>query len=443
MMKRLKKIFRRLIKDSGGPFPRGLILAGVAILTFFFGSLTLWAALAPVEGAVVSPGIIGVSSHRKQIQHLGGGIVKAIHVTDGDKVTKGQLLIELRDVTSAAELRRLEGRRTEVLAVMARLEAEREGTETMQVPDALSETQDDPSTEAVLNRQTSIFNSNRSLIQDQLSVFEKKIDQSQEEITGLQGRIKYKQQEIKLLAAELRNIRKAVKKGLIPKDEELQLKQKFALLKGNLIGLQSEMGRLEQVVLETQVMKREKQAQLVADLSEKMRSQESELFDLEQQIITARDVLQRTNIRSPIDGTVVNLQVHSLDGVISSGQNIMEIVPANDELIVEVFLSPEDIDDVSVGMPADVRLTSVSRRQRVPMQGVVTVISADRLNNSQTGMDYYSARVALSPATTDKEGVSLIPGMGADVFIRTGARTPFEYLLSPIATSLQFSLREN
>jgi HlyD family type I secretion membrane fusion protein len=441
-MQRLKKIFSRLIQYNGGPFPRSLILAGVAILSFFFGSLTLWAALAPVEGAVVSPGIIGVSSHHKQIQHLEGGIVKAIYVTDGDKVTKGQLLIELHDVTSAAELRRLQGRRIEALAVIARLEAEQAGAETIKVPDLLSRTQGDPSTESVLSRQITIFYNNRSLIQDQLSVFEMKIDQSQEEISGLRGRIKYKQQEIRLLSAELKNIRQAVKKGLIPKDEELQLQQKFALLKGNLIGLQSEMGRLEQVILETQVKKREKQAKLIADLSEKIRSQESELFDLEQQIIKAKDVLQRTSIRSPIDGTVVNLEVHSLGGVIESGQNIMEIVPANDELIVEVFLSPEDIDDVSVGMPADVRLTSISRRQRIPMQGVVTVISADRLSNSQSGMDYYSARVALSPATSDQERISLIPGMGADVFIRTGARTPFEYLLSPIATSLQFALRE-
>jgi HlyD family type I secretion membrane fusion protein len=442
-MDRLKKILSRLKLDDAGPFPKGLILAGIAILAFFFGSLTLWTALAPVEGAVVSPGIIGVSSHRKQIQHLEGGIVKTIHVADGDKVTKGQPLIELRHVTTAAELRRLQGRRTEVLAVIARLEAEQSGADNIEMPDTLSQTQSNPSTESVMNRQTTIFNSNRSLIQDQLSVFEKKIDQSKEEITGLKGRIKYKQQEIKLLSAELRNIRKAVKKGLIPKDEELQLKQKFALLKGNLIGLQSEMGRIEQVVLETEVKKREKQAQLVADLSEKIRSQESDLFDLEQQIIKAKDILERTSIRSPIDGTVVNLQVHSLDGVIESGQSIMEIVPANDELVVEVFLSPEDIDDVSVGMPADVRLTSVSRRQRIPMQGVVTIISADRLNNPQTGMDYYSARVALSPATTDQNHISLIPGMGADVFIRTGARTPIEYLLSPIASSLQFALREN
>jgi membrane fusion protein, epimerase transport system len=441
-MQRLKKTFSPMILNNGGPFPRSLILAGVAILFFFFGSLTLWAALAPVEGAVVSPGIIGVSSHHKQIQHLEGGIVKAIHVTDGDKVIKGQLLVELHDVTSAAELRRLQGRRIEALAVIARLEAEQAGADTMKIPDLLSQTEGDPDTESVLSRQITIFNSNRSLIQDQLSVFEKKIDQSHEEISGLRGRIKYKQQEIKLLSAELKNIKQAVQKGLLPKDEELQLQQKSALLQGDLIGLQSEMGRLDQVILETQVKKREKQAKLIADISENIRSQESDLFDLEQQIIKAKDVLQRTSIRSPIDGTVVNLQVHSLGGVIESGQNIMEIVPANDELIIEVFLSPEDIDDVSVGMPADVRLTSISRRQRIPMQGVVTVISADRLNNSQTGTDYYSARVALSPSTSAQDHISLIPGMGADVFIRTGARTPFEYLLSPIANSLQFALRE-
>jgi multidrug efflux pump subunit AcrA (membrane-fusion protein) len=112
-------------------------------------------------------------------------------------------------------------------------------------------------------------------------------------------------------------------------------------------------------------------------------------------------------------------------------------------LIVEVFLEPEDIDDVSVGLPADIRFTSVNRRQRLPIQGEVTFISADRLNNAQTGQDYYSARVTLSQAAIDENNALLIPGMGADVFIRTGARTPLDYLLSPIVNSLQFALREN
>ncbi|MGD8910781.1 MAG: HlyD family type I secretion periplasmic adaptor subunit [Chromatiales bacterium] len=425
------------------PFPRSLILGGLSILFIFLLSLSAWSALAPIEGAIVSPGIISVSSHRKQIQHLEGGIVEAIHVTDGDEVKKGQLLLDLRNVTADAELRRLHGRHTEVRAVIARLEAEEAGKDKLEFPEELLKAQDDTVTQSLLSRQTSIFNNNQSLVRDQLAVYEKKIGQAQEEIDGLKGRIKYKRQEAKLLEAQLNNIKLAVEKGLIPKAEELKLGQKYALLKGDLIGLKSEQGRLQKLILETRVQQKETQAQWQSDLSEQIRSQESLLFDLNQQIVKAQDVMDRTRIISPIDGVVVNMQVHSRDGVIDSGQLLMEIVPSNDELIVDVFLDPEDINDISVGMPADVRLTSVSRRQRIPMEGVISRISADRLTNPQTGKDYYSARVSLSPSVTDQQHLSLVPGMGADVFIRTGARTPFDYLLSPIADSLQFALREN
>jgi HlyD family type I secretion membrane fusion protein len=429
--------------EDNDPFPRSLLLSGFSILVFFFFSLATWSALAPIEGAVVSSGIISVSSHRKQIQHLEGGIIEAIHVTDGDLVKKGQLLVELRNVAAAAELRRLHGRHMEVQTVIARLEAEREGKEHIDFPLEIKEIEDDPVTLSLIKRQTSIFNNNRSLVRDQLTVFEKKIDQAQEEIVGVKGRIKYKRDEAKLLDTQLSNLKKAVDKGLIAKSEELKLGQKNALLKGDLIGLKSELGRLEKLKLETEVQQKESQAQWLADLSEQIRSQESELFDLNQQIIKAQDVMDRTQIFSPIEGTVVNLQVHSLDGVIESGQSLMEIVPSDDELIVEVFLDPEDIDDISVGMQADVSLTSVSRRQRIPMEGVITRISADRLTNPQTGKDFYSARVTLSPSVTEQQILSLIPGMGADVFIKTGARTPFDYLLSPIADSIQFALRES
>jgi HlyD family type I secretion membrane fusion protein len=429
--------------DENSPFPIKMIVAGFSILLLFIGSLVLWVSVAPVEGAVVSPGIIGVSTHRKQIQHLEGGIVKAIHVSDGDEVTEGQLLLELRNIKSYAELRRLQGRRFEVLVIIARLEAEQGGKEKFELPQDFDLFDSDLDTDSVLNRQSMIFNSNRTLIRDQLSVFEKKIDQAREEISGLDGRVDYKQQEIKHLTTELGNVNHAVEKGLIAKDEALKLQQKLALLKGELIGLKSEQGRMQQVLLETRVKKSEKSAQLLVNLSEAIRSHEAELFDLEQQIVKAQDVLNRTRILSPIEGTVVNLQVHSVDGVINPGQSLMEIVPSGDELIVEVFLQPDDIDDVSVGMPADVRFTSVNKRQRIPIQGEVTLISADRLYNSQTGQDYYSARVTLSQTVIEENQMLLIPGMGADVFIRTGSRTPLDYLLSPIVNSLQFALREN
>jgi HlyD family type I secretion membrane fusion protein len=431
-----------LKSNESGPFPVKLIIAGFAILFMFVGLLGVWMSVAPVEGAVVSPGIIGVSSHRKQIQHLEGGIVKAIHVSDGDKVTEGQLLMELQDIGSYAELRRLQGRRLEVLAIIARLEAESGAKQTFELPEDLIKLDIDIDVAPVLKRQSMIFKSNQSLINQQLSVFEKKIDQSLEEISGLDGRIDYKKQEIKYLSTELSDVKQALKRGLVAKDEVLKRKQQLAFLQGELIGLKSDQARLQQLVLETRVMKSEKSAQLLVDRSEQIRVHEAELFDLEQQIVKAQDILDRTHILSPIDGTVVNLQVHSLDGVINAGQSVMEIVPADDELIVEVFLEPEDIDDVNVGLPADIRFTSVNKRQRIPIQGEVTFISADRLHNAQTGQDYYSARVTLSQTAIDENKTLIIPGMGADVFIRTGARTPLDYLLSPIVNSLQIALRE-
>jgi HlyD family type I secretion membrane fusion protein len=438
----IKHIDGGSLKFSDEPFPKQLIRGGIVIIVIFIASLFIWASLAPIDGAVVSPGIIGVSSHRKQIQHLESGIIEAILVTDGDKVKKGQLLVKLRDVTAAAELQRLHGSLVEVEMVIARLEAERSDKIYFDNPLATEEKYDTQLVQSLFKAQTSILNNNHSLIQDQLAVFEKKIDQSQEELSGLKGRIKYKRQEKRLLRRELNNIKSAVEKGLIPKDKELQLGQKYALLNGTLISLQSNRGRLEQQILETRVQQREIMAQRLADLSEQIRSHKSKRFDLKQQIATAQDVMERTRINSPIDGTVVNLQVHSLDGVIQSGQSLMEIVPSDDELVVEAYIDPNDIDDIAVGLPADVRLTSVSRRQRVPLEGVVSQVSADRLINAQSGEGYYSARITLVPNSISREHFALIPGMGVDVFIRTGARTPFDYLLSPIADSIQFALRE-
>jgi HlyD family type I secretion membrane fusion protein len=425
------------------PFPMTLILSGFTILAIFIVCLVTWASLAPLEGAIVSPGIISVSGHRKLIQHLEGGIVETIHVSDGDQVSSGQLLIELHHVTSSAELYRLQGRYSEVLAAIARFEAERSGSDVINFSQELLINRNDPAIASLISSQNTIFQNNRSLINDKFAVFEKKIAQTQEEINGLTGRIDFKEQEINLLRTELNSVKNAVDKGLLPKDKKLQLGQKYALLRGDLIGLQSELGRLEQLILETRVQQKEVKAQWIAELSEEKRSHESQLFDLEQQIIKAQDVLKRTRITSPIAGTVVNLQVHSLDGVVEPGQIIMEIVPANDDLIVDVFLDPVDINDIAVGMLADVRLTSVNRRRRIPMQGSVTHVSADRLTNPQTGEDYYSAHITLSQEVFEQENIALIPGMGADVFIRTGARTPFEYLLSPIVDSLQLALREN
>ncbi len=429
--------------DYPRPFPVSAILAGLVTVVFFVGTLGFWAAMAPLESAVVSPGIIGVASYRKQVQHLEGGIVEAILVNDGDRVSKGQQLIQLRDVKPAAELRQLEGQYVEAQAVVARLLAERDGLEAIAFPDELLARADDPSTSAVMAGQRGILDSQRTLMHDRQAVLDKKIAQAQEAINGLEGRVEAKRQQRSLILAESKTVEEALKKRLAPASKGLKLKQRLAETKDELIAYETEIGRLEQQILETRLQKSKARAERLAEISEQLRMQRAALFDLTQKMIKARDVLERTRILSPIDGVVVNLQIHSHDGVIEAGQPLLEVVPENDELIVEVFIDPEDIDEVWAGMPADVRLTSLNRRRRVPMEGILSGVSADRLTNPQTGEDYYRARVTLTQDALSSAGVALVAGMGADVFLRTGARSPLDYLLSPITKSLQFGLREN
>lgn len=424
------------------PFPPRLMLAGFLLVSLFLVSLGGWSSLAPIEGAVVSHGIISVSSYRKQIQHLEGGIVETIHVSDGDKVVAGQLLVQLRNIKPATTLRQLQGEFNEAQAVVARLQAERDNLDEINFPEELVARAEDPAISSVMSGQMNILHSRSSLMQDKQAVLEQKITQTREDITGLKGQAKEKNKQMQSLRAEYQITVNALKQGLVAKADELKLKQRLAETRGEIIGIQSEIGQREQNILELRLQKSEVEAQRIADIAEQLRTQRAMLFELSQKIISASDVLNRTKIVSPIDGEVVNLQIHSHEGVIKAGQPLMEVVPADDELVVEASIAPKDIDEVWIGMPANVVLTSISRRQRVPMAGTVTDLSADRLTNELTGEDYYRVRIEILPQSVDSTSVNLVAGMGADVFLRTGARTPLDYLLSPITKSLRMGLRE-
>lgn len=429
--------------QASRPFPLRLIAAGFTLVALFLSSFAVWSTLAPIEGAVVSPGIVSVASHRNQIQHLEGGIVESIRVRDGDHVTQGQLLVQLRDVQPAAELRQLERQYFEALAVVARLLAERDDLQDVDYPEALQSRAADPAIASVMTGQTNILASRQTLVQDRRSLLEHKIAQAEEEIKGLEGQIQAKNRQRKFIFQELSTVEEALAKKLVPKSKALKLRQHLAETEGDLSGYQSEMGRLEQSILEMRLQISEARAQRIAEITEQLRTQRAGLFDLSQKIVAARDVLHRTRIVSPIDGIVVNLQIHTQDGVISAGQPLLEVVPTDDDLVIHAFVDPEDIDEVRIGMPADVRLTSFSRRKRVPLEGVVAGLSADRLSDPETGLDYYRARIELLPEASDSARSNMVAGMGAEVFIRTGARTLLDYLLSPITRSLQLGLREH
>jgi HlyD family type I secretion membrane fusion protein len=294
----------------------------------------------------------------------------------------------------------------------------------------------------MLKGQENIFQTRRRHLNNRLSILQQQIAQTKALILGLEGQIAAAETQLRLAREEHEEIKVLFAQNLVPKPRLLELQRQVAELEGALSEHQASISRERKSILESELQMGELKASTIAKVTEELRAERARVFELSQQNIAAEDVLRRTQIRSPIDGVVVNLQIHTREGVIAAGQPLMEVVPSSDELVVEAFVDPEDIDEVRAGLPAHVQLTSINRRRRKPIEGMVTDVSADRLTDEQTGKAFYRARIELDADAPDQVGNALLAGMGADVFIRTGARTPLDYLLQPITRILQFSLRE-
>jgi len=408
----------------------------------FAGALSLWCVVAPINSAIVSAGVVEVASHRKTIQHLEGGIVDEIFVGDGDLVTKGQPLIKIREIKPAAELAQLEGQLLETIAIIGRLVAEQNEADQVTILEEFTTSDNEPVLNNILQGQQRILESHRHLEAQRLSVFHEQTAQTEEAINGLKLQINASNIQRDLLKEELSQLAILEGKKLIPRTRILARRQELARVEGNLGAYQAEIARLKKSMSEAKLQLSETHASEILRVNKQLREERARFRDISYRITAARDILSRTTITSPIDGEVVNMKVHTANGVISAGATIMDIVPRDDELVVRAVIDPNDIDEVEVGMPADVKLTSLTRRSRMPIQGIVSDVSPDRLVDRQSGQPYYEARINFSSSVSDNERQMVLAGMGADVFIRTGERTALEYLMAPISRRIDLGLRE-
>lgn len=428
--------------DTNRPFGAALVLKGFAIIIVFLGGLAAWSLLAPIESAVVAPGVVSVDTNRKSIQHLEGGIVEAIAVREGDRVKAGQVLIRLQDTVRGSVLNQLQAQYFEARATAARLRAERDGKSEIVYPAELLAEAVGESARTAIAGQRSVFDSRRKLYTERRAILGKRVAAFNEEIIGLEGQVKANKKQLALIEEELVGLTVLYEKKLVPKQRLLALERRKAEIEGAISEHRASIGRANEGVQESRLRMTELQASAETEVVEQLRAVNARAYDLGQRLAAARDVLSRTVIRSPIDGIVVGLDVHTLGGVIAAGQRLLDIVPSFEKLVVQASIDPRDIDQVHVGLPAHVKLTALNRRNQTPIAGEVNTVSADRLTDPQTGAAYYLARVELdadSPGLTD---VALQPGMSADVMIRTGARTPAEYLMAPITRYLDKALRE-
>ncbi len=420
-------------------------VAAVAIVGVFLAGLIGWAAVAPLESAAIAPGVVSIDGYRKTVQHLEGGIVGEILVREGDRVAAGQVLIRLDDTTPRASLELLHGRWLVASALAARLEAERDGRDGIRYPEALTGRRDDPKTRQVLDGQDNIFQARRAALSSQVAILDQRAAEYREEIAGIAGQIRSETERLALVEEELADVRTLYDKGFARKPKLLQLQRRVAEIEGSRNLHQAQIARARQSIGAARLRASDLETTRLNQVVEELRKAQAELYDLNERLRAAEDVLARTEIRAPLDGTVVDLRVHSAGGVIASGAPLLDIVPREGRLVVEARIDPRDIDVVREGLDAQVRFTAFNQRHRAPAAARLTSISADLLTDEASGQSYYLARVELvvEDASAAAELAALHPGMQAEVMIVTGARSALDYLLEPLMLSLNRAFRES
>ncbi|EID4389251.1 HlyD family type I secretion periplasmic adaptor subunit [Vibrio vulnificus] len=418
---------------------KGPIVMGFLSIALFGGGIGYWAATAKLESAAIAYGDLSVSSQRQAIQHLEGGIVERLMIQEGDYVEKGQLLIQLSEQQSLSRLESLKGRFVHAVAKESRLKAEFNNTseivwesdlEKMAISNTLLEAQ---------QIQKKIFEARARYFESKLNIVHQTISGAKLELNNLKQTKKIERERLSLIEDEILSNQTLVKQGFSGKSTLLQLKRLATEVRSTLSQLDRQTLTVQKRIDENQSRLEEMALERINEVVVELREAQNEIVSIREEYRVAQDIYKRTGIRAPISGKVVNMKVFTEQGVIRSGETLLELVPDDDSLIVEARVSPQDIDLISPGLDARVRLTALNARIQEPLNGKVLTVSADKLSE-QNKEDYYLARIALNDQ--DAQQHQLTAGMNAEVLILSRPRTPISYLLKPITESFNRAFRE-
>jgi HlyD family secretion protein len=423
---------------------RGVTWTGNLLVCCFVLGLGTWSTFAPLESAAIAFGAVESESSRKTIQHLEGGIISKIMVADGDVVRAGQILISLENTKAHAEAQSLQGQLWDATAREARLQAEQQGHERVLFPAQVEMMQNENlSVAAVLAAQQSIFETRRQVFESQAAINREKRSQVEKEIEGLRAQQSAATKRIKIAREEAATVAMLVDKGLERRPRLLSLEREMADIEGRRGEIVAQISRAGQVIGESQATLLKLESDRQNEIAQSLREAQNQIFQIRERLQAAEDQLSRTAVRAPEDGVVTDLRIHTLGGVIGAGAPLMDLVPRQDRLIVTARVRPEDIDVVRPGLSADVNLLPYNQRRVPPLEGTVTHVSADRLLDKRTDQPYYAAKVRVHQRVGGIHGVRIIPGMPAQVFIKTGRGTVALYALRPLLDSFNNAFRED
>lgn len=419
---------------------------GFLIISFFVGTLIVWSALVTIDSAVLAQGKIEVISNKKKIQYLEQGIIREIFVREGTIVEKGDPLLTLEPIQAQTQLSVFQSKLKEGLAAKARLIAEKNNQTTIQFPPTLMNSKD-LNDASITNSQIEILEIRNKSYRSKVDILQYRILQLRQQINSLEDQIVSLNNQNKFIKEEIKAMEGLAIKQYIDKPrlwalyrEEERLKGVSGEYLGKISVAKQQISEIELSIIN---LKEERQKSVLEELKQK----ELEIAETLEREKYAADVLNRTVVKSPVTGKVVNLQIHTGGGIVMPGVVLMEIVPSNDELIINAKISPMDIEDISPGQTTKIYFTALNQRYIHSIEGKVTDVSADVIEDKEKKESYYLVRInfpqsaqSLQKANVDPS--QLYPGMPVQVSIITNRQTPLHYLFSPILKSFTKTFKE-
>ncbi len=426
-------------KDSTlEPAMAARITAGLGLIVLLFASFGVWAATTPIAGAVIASGLVVVESNIKKVQHAAGGIVSAIYVKNGDRVTAGDILVSLDETQARANLGIVASQLVQLVARKARLEAERDRSTAIRFPADFAKMSEDAAD--IAQGEKRLFDARLTAMKGQIAQLRERVGQFRQEIKGLTAQRDAKDQEVELMTEEFERLEGMRKKDLVPVTRTLAAQRDLTKLKGEWGALVAQIARAQGQISETELQIINVEQTFLTDSSKELREIEARIGELLERRIAADDLLKRIHLRAPQSGVVHDLSVHTVGGVIGPSETVMSIVPSQDVLSVEARVATSDIDQVHVGQKAALRFPAFNQRTTPEVHGTVTRIGADLSKEAQTNSVFFTARISVDDLDTSH--FKLVPGMPVEVYIATGERTALSYLVRPLTDQVTKAFRE-
>ena len=422
---------------------RRYALAGYLVLAAFAGGFGYWAATVPLSGAAMASAVVIAAGQNVNVQHLEGGIVRSIEVEEGDRVEAGDPMLTLDPTVAEAQLNRFSKQLVTLRAKAARLVAERDGAEDIRLDDLPPVSVEGFDPESVLEDQRKEFQARLARYNTELEILDQRAEALIQALKGLEAQKQAAERQLAVVDEEARRKKELLDQGLTNRSEYTALLRSQAELVGQIGTVQSQIASSSVQAVEAREQIERLKTTRVEEAVTELNTVRAGIADVEEQLIAAESVAERTVVRAPADGVIVRAEHNSPGAVIRAGDLIFELLPTSDELVVEARLSPRDIDVVRIGQPANMRFSALNLRRTPEVPGTVIYVSADRRIDEATGDAYYTARLKITddlPPEISRDRI--YPGMPVEAFIRTSDRTPIYYLTKPLVDYFTKAFRE-